>query len=294
MSDVPTGGPVPPPRGPATNRGGPTTCLGPRPSPWRWSPSLGRGIAGCTTSSPSSRSCSSASPLGATPRWTWDAETPRPSPWRALQQMTRGNGGERRRSPPYANAAPATTAAITPRRGSSAWPCAYAERWVRSIKDECLSRLIVFGEKALCDALQEYIEHYHQKRNHQGRGNILLFPLPSQDRAHEGPLQCRQRLGGLLKYYPRPHEFLTSRVASWGQPLPHCPKGTSPIREVATADTRGLRPLPMPRNPPGGGRRACSPPATHRQGASSAYEGPQDRCRVSRELDQTERLRRRT
>src|SRR5215813_11161534 len=46
-------------------------------------------------------------------------------------------------------------------------------------------------------------------------------------------------------------------------------------------------------NPPGGGRRACSPHATHRQGASSAYEGPKDRCRVSRELDQTERLRRR-
>lgn len=45
----------------------------------------------------------------------------------------------------------------------------------------------------------------------------------------------------------RPHDFLTSRVASWGQPLPYCPKGTSPVREVATADTRGLRPLAMPR-----------------------------------------------
>jgi putative transposase len=79
----------------------------------------------------------------------------------------------------------------------------YAERWVRSIKDECLSQLIVFGEKALCYALQGYIEHYHQEWNHQGRGNVLLFPLPSQDRAHEGPLQCRQRLGGFLKYYHR-------------------------------------------------------------------------------------------
>jgi putative transposase len=80
---------------------------------------------------------------------------------------------------------------------------AYAERWVRSVKDECLSRLIVFGEKALRHALHEYVEHYHQERNHQGQGNVLLFPSSSQDRAHEGPLQCCERLGGLLKYYHR-------------------------------------------------------------------------------------------
>ena len=78
---------------------------------------------------------------------------------------------------------------------------AYAERWVRSVKEECLSRLILFGEAALHHALHEYIGHYHHERNHQGKGNVLLFPSASQDTEHEGPIRCRERLGGLLKYY---------------------------------------------------------------------------------------------
>ena len=77
---------------------------------------------------------------------------------------------------------------------------AYAERWVRSVKEECLSRLILFGEASLCHALKEYVEHYHQERNHQGKGNVLLFPAVSQDTEHEGPIRYRERLGGLLKY----------------------------------------------------------------------------------------------
>jgi hypothetical protein len=80
---------------------------------------------------------------------------------------------------------------------------AYAERWVRSVKEECLARLILFGEAALCRALHEYVEHYHHERNHQGKGNVLLFPVVSQDTARAGPIQCRERLGGLLKYYER-------------------------------------------------------------------------------------------
>jgi putative transposase len=78
---------------------------------------------------------------------------------------------------------------------------AYAERWVRSVKEECLSRLILFGEASLHHALMQYVEHFHHERNHQGKGNVLLFPAVSQDTAHQGPLQCRERLGGLLKYY---------------------------------------------------------------------------------------------
>ena len=78
---------------------------------------------------------------------------------------------------------------------------AYAERWVRSVKDEALSRLILFGEASLRHALQEYLEHYHHERNHQGKDNVLLFPTSSQDTVRAGPLQCRERLGGLLKYY---------------------------------------------------------------------------------------------
>jgi putative transposase len=80
---------------------------------------------------------------------------------------------------------------------------AYAERWVRSIKDEVLSRMILFGEAALYRVLDEYMAHYHHERNHQGTGNVLLLPSVSQDTAHEGLIRCRERLGGLLKYYER-------------------------------------------------------------------------------------------
>ena len=53
---------------------------------------------------------------------------------------------------------------------------AYAERWVRSVKEECLARLILFGEASLRHALTHYVEHFHHARNHQGKGNVLLFP----------------------------------------------------------------------------------------------------------------------
>jgi putative transposase len=78
---------------------------------------------------------------------------------------------------------------------------AYAERWVRSVKEECLSRLILFGEASLRHALTQYVTHFHHERNHQGKGNVLLFPTVNQDAARAGPLQCYERLGGLLKYY---------------------------------------------------------------------------------------------
>src|SRR5438874_1130336 len=80
---------------------------------------------------------------------------------------------------------------------------AYAERWVRSVKEECLSQLILFGEASLRHALQEYVEHYHHERNHQGKGNVLLFPAVSHNTTRADPIRCRERLGGLLKYYAR-------------------------------------------------------------------------------------------
>ena len=80
---------------------------------------------------------------------------------------------------------------------------AYAERWVRSIKEECLARMILCGEASLCHALTQYVQYFHHERNHQGKGNVLLFPAVSQDTAPQGPIQCRERLGGLLKYYER-------------------------------------------------------------------------------------------
>ena len=78
---------------------------------------------------------------------------------------------------------------------------AYAERWVRSVKEECLSRLMLFGEVSLHHALTQYVAHFHHERNHQGKGNVLLFPMVSPDAKCAGPIQCRERLGGLLKYY---------------------------------------------------------------------------------------------
>jgi hypothetical protein len=79
---------------------------------------------------------------------------------------------------------------------------AYSERWVRSVKEECLSKVILFGERSLRRAMSEYVEHFHAERNHQGKGNVLLFPR-SADTRREGHVQCRERLGGLLRYYHR-------------------------------------------------------------------------------------------
>jgi putative transposase len=78
----------------------------------------------------------------------------------------------------------------------------YAERFVRSIKESCLERMILFGEDALRIAVREFVAHYHYERNHQGIGNVLIFPEPSPaDRT--GPVRCRSRLGGMLNYYDR-------------------------------------------------------------------------------------------
>jgi len=83
---------------------------------------------------------------------------------------------------------------------------AYAERFVRSIKEECLDNLILFGEGTLRRAVDNFIEHYHAERPHQGKGNVILFPstlATDSDPARARPVACRQRLGGLLKFYHR-------------------------------------------------------------------------------------------
>jgi putative transposase len=79
---------------------------------------------------------------------------------------------------------------------------AFAERWVRSIKSECLSKLILFGETSLRRAITQFLEHYHHERNHQGKANLLLFRAPGEYRSPDPTvISCRERLGGLLKYY---------------------------------------------------------------------------------------------
>jgi hypothetical protein len=69
--------------------------------------------------------------------------------------------------------------------------------------EECLSRMMLFGEASLRHVLTQYVEHFYHERNHQGKGNVLLFPAVSQGTEQQGPMQCRERLGGLLKYYTR-------------------------------------------------------------------------------------------
>jgi hypothetical protein len=67
-----------------------------------------------------------------------------------------------------------------------------------------LSKVILFGEGPLLRVLAEYSRHYHDERNHQGKGNRLLFPDMSEKRNQQRhSIECRQRLGGLLKYYSR-------------------------------------------------------------------------------------------
>jgi transposase InsO family protein len=78
---------------------------------------------------------------------------------------------------------------------------AYAERFVRSIKEECLDRLIPIGERHFRRAVAEFVDHYHRERNHQGLGNVLIAGALAGKTA--GRVRRRPRLGGLLNFYER-------------------------------------------------------------------------------------------
>jgi transposase InsO family protein len=80
-------------------------------------------------------------------------------------------------------------------------PNAYAERFVRSIKEECLDRIIPIGERHFRRALTEFVAHYHHERNHQGLGNVLIDGDPERKTGRR--IRCCHRLGGLLNYYER-------------------------------------------------------------------------------------------
>jgi len=79
---------------------------------------------------------------------------------------------------------------------------AHAERFVRSIKESCLDRMIWFGEGSLRKGITQFMVHYHSERNHQGLENRLILPDDSHA-GNRGRLRCRERLGGLLNYYYR-------------------------------------------------------------------------------------------
>jgi putative transposase len=78
---------------------------------------------------------------------------------------------------------------------------AHAERFVRSIKEECLNRVIPLGERHFRRTLAEFVVHYHRERNHQGLSNNLIDSAGAQHPC--GPVRRRQRIGGLLSYYYR-------------------------------------------------------------------------------------------
>jgi putative transposase len=84
---------------------------------------------------------------------------------------------------------------------------AYAERFVQTLRTECLDHFLILGEAHLAYLVREFVEHYHQERPHQAKGNVPLrevdepepriLPFPS------GEVKCKTRLGGLLKHYYR-------------------------------------------------------------------------------------------
>ena len=76
------------------------------------------------------------------------------------------------------------------------------ERFMRSLRSECLDRMIFFGQGSLQRALKEFVTHFHQERNHQGLGNRIIDPGDEVGRK-DGDIQCRERLGGMLRYYYR-------------------------------------------------------------------------------------------
>ena len=76
----------------------------------------------------------------------------------------------------------------------------FSERWVRSIKSECLDRMILFGTGSLERAIRSFVGHYHEERSHQGLGNDLIR---GDAASGAGDVVVRERLGGLLKYHHR-------------------------------------------------------------------------------------------
>jgi transposase InsO family protein len=79
---------------------------------------------------------------------------------------------------------------------------AHCERFLRSVKEEVLNQIVIIGEAALRSVLKQYLEHYHAERNHQGLDNHLIAPRV-EGGCPTGPVLCRKRLGGVLRYYSR-------------------------------------------------------------------------------------------
>ena len=79
---------------------------------------------------------------------------------------------------------------------------AHLERYMRSLKSECLDKMIFFGRRSLDRALKQFVAHYHLERNHQGLENRIIEPGSKVGR-ETSEIQCRERPGGMLRYYYR-------------------------------------------------------------------------------------------
>ncbi len=125
---------------------------------------------------------------------------------------------------------------------------AFAERFVRTVKDECLSQLVLFGEESLRRALDQFLLHYHEERNHQGVGNVLLFPN------EESP--------SVPSYSPAKPDYETSgydppgEIQQTPRPRPAVCKSerTSPTSDRRTSRCVGAASPPAP---PSGGEICC-------------------------------------
>jgi len=79
---------------------------------------------------------------------------------------------------------------------------AHLERFFGSLKSECLSTIIFFGESMLRGTVSDYLDHCHKERNHQSLGNTIIVPRDEAG-SSTGEIKCRERLGALLRYYRR-------------------------------------------------------------------------------------------
>src|SRR5436309_3244988 len=133
------------------------------------------------------------------PRRRGVSPTPSRGSWRAIASSSATGTASGRRDSETSWEGSGVRVVLTPIQAPNA--NAYAERFVRSIREECLDRLILFGERGLIRVLDEFVAHYHGERNHQGLGNDLIAPerLPRDGTR----VRCRERLGGLLRYYHR-------------------------------------------------------------------------------------------
>ena len=97
-------------------------------------------------------------------------------------------------------AAGGARAVVTPIRAPNT--NAYVERFVQAIQQECLDKFIAFGPEHVDHPVREYLAYYHAERPHQAKGNRTLT-FDGREPPDEGEVQCRERLGGVLKHYFR-------------------------------------------------------------------------------------------